>query len=146
MSANSNMEEANQNSVNENQTPSTPPSELERQSVEPLEQQNPWHEIASNQPPYGKRILVFSPDYPKGDSMRIRVVTWLSAMSYATHWRELDEPGSPSPDRWAENKVLRKAAEAALEDFEILIVRGDLTGEPRAYQTRDKLRKALGRK
>lgn len=51
-----------------------------------------WNEVAKHEPPYGKRVLIFSPDYPKGDVMRVRIVTWITKMSDATHWRELDEP------------------------------------------------------
>lgn len=41
--------------------------------------------------------------------------------------------------------ALKAACNRALEDFEILITRGDLTEEPRAHQTRDLLRKVLGK-
>lgn len=45
----------------------------------------------------------------------------------------------------AEIEALKAACNRALEDFEILITRGDLTEEPRAHQTRDLLRKVLGK-
>lgn len=41
-----------------------------------------------------KRVLVFSPAYPVGDPMRIRIIDtqFLKISTYATHWQDLIEP------------------------------------------------------
>jgi hypothetical protein len=51
-------------------------------------------EPRANTPPEGKRILVFSPAYPEGDPMRVRIIDsqFLATMTDATHWAIVHEP------------------------------------------------------
>lgn len=58
-----------------------------------------WQPIENNEPPYGKRIMIFSPVYPAGDVMRVRIVSWVTRMTDATHWRELDEPDTQATEQ-----------------------------------------------
>lgn len=51
-----------------------------------------WRDVEIDPPSYGKRVEIFSPAYPKDDPMRVRIVSWVTKMTDATHWREIIEP------------------------------------------------------
>jgi len=65
-----------------------------------------WISRNEELPPPRKRgephvhVLVFSPDYPSGDSMRYRIVPieFVSVMTEATHWSYIDPPSDSEKD------------------------------------------------
>jgi len=53
-----------------------------------------WIDRRDASPPEDKKVLIFSPAYPEGDSMRYRVLDgeFFKLMTDATHWAYLNAP------------------------------------------------------
>jgi hypothetical protein len=55
-----------------------------------------WNDREVEAPPEGTQILIFSPAYPEGDSMRFRTMDsqFFKLVTEATHWAQLEAPNT----------------------------------------------------